>query len=131
MNKKEVITKVREHFSQPGVRYGRPEHEDPNVAMCMYRGNSDATSPIRCAFGVLIPDDLYSPDMEGTTSDGVLSHWPAVADLFDLDLREQDTIYDPSFLSRLQQVHDDAARQVLPIDEFLINLDEFEHQEIT
>jgi hypothetical protein len=34
--------------------------------MCAYRGKNGA----KCAVGILIPDELYAPDMEGTTIDG-------------------------------------------------------------
>jgi len=43
--------------------------------VCAYRG-ADGT---KCALGCLIPDSLYSPDMEGDSAYYVLKTYPAIA----------------------------------------------------
>lgn len=54
---------------------------DPGTRMCVYRG-PDGT---RCALGVLLPDDLYSPHLEGLNARTMFSG-------FFLNEDESDTI---------------------------------------
>lgn len=73
MNNQEVFNKVWNHFvvnkSSPSV----------NVkGGCFYRGPNNT----KCAAGVLIPDDLYSPTMEGITFYSLLRGYPALKKYF-------------------------------------------------
>lgn len=110
MTKLDVVRRIKEHFSRP----------DAKMAMsitrtCVYRGNSDANSSIRCAFGVLIPDELYDLAMEGRVADellpgaAVLNYdtgesymTPSMQHLFANEV-------DGNFLRNLQEIHDDIA----------------------
>ena len=62
----------------------------------MYR----APSGLRCAVGVLIPDDLYDKEFEGDTSDCVIQK------LFNKDLA--DWREHKELLLALQEVHDEC-----------------------
>lgn len=60
------------------------------VEGCLYRGPGG----LRCAVGWLLPDEYYTPDLEGLI--------PTEAGFPDLG-------YDPKFLVKLQYCHDDAS----------------------
>jgi hypothetical protein len=75
---------------------GRPADDD--VRGCMYR----APDGLRCAVGVLIPDDLYDTEFETNSSDKVIH------DLFKsglADWREHEKL-----LLALQDAHDNSLR---------------------
>ena len=75
---------------------GRPAYD--GVQGCMYR----APDGLRCAVGVLIPDDLYDPEFETNSSDKVIH------DLFKsglADWREHEKL-----LLALQDTHDNSLR---------------------
>lgn len=44
---------------------------------CKYRGEGDATSDVKCIIGVCIPDDMYDPDIENRTINGICRQLPA------------------------------------------------------
>lgn len=69
------------------------------TTMCFYRGGEN----IRCGVGWLIPDSMYSSDMEYMSIDEVLDNFPDLAEapMIRLFTREE--------LMLLQQYHDDAA----------------------
>ena len=75
---------------------GRPAYD--GVQGCMYR----APDGLRCAVGVLIPDDLYDKVFEGSQSDFVIQ------ELFDEDLADWRKHKD--LLRRLQGIHDNCSR---------------------
>ena len=75
---------------------GRPAYD--GVRGCMYR----APDGLRCAVGVLIPDDLYDTEFETNSSDKVIH------DLFKsglADWREHEKL-----LLALQDAHDNSLR---------------------
>jgi hypothetical protein len=89
---------------QKGIRgvisQGRPS-VNPH-GYCMYRGTGD----VKCAVGMLIPDETYRPSLEGR---GVTT--PQVADLLFAtykDLTEADLV----LLVALQTCHDDAVARI-------------------
>ena len=78
---------------------GRPAYD--GVQGCMYR----APDGLRCAVGVLIPDDLYDPEFETNSSDKVIH------DLFKsglADWREHEKL-----LLALQDAHDNSLRTLV------------------
>ncbi len=75
---------------------GRPAYD--GVQGCMYR----APDGLRCAVGVLIPDDLYDPAFETNRSDFVLKK------LFDANLA--DWRNHEELLNTLQETHDNCLR---------------------
>ena len=73
---------------------GRPSYG--GVQNCMYR----APDGLRCAVGVLIPDNLYDPEFEGDTADCVIQK------LFNKD--RADWREHKGLLLALQEVHDEC-----------------------
>lgn len=61
---------------------------------CAYRGEGDT----KCAFGFLIPDDLYDPSMENVMASVVLDRFPAV--------QEHLEGVNHDLISKLQHIHD-------------------------
>lgn len=81
-----IFDTVATHLFTQGERsYDR---SDPEV--CLYRGPNG----LKCAVGVLIPDELYDPEMEG------LAAWHAIP-------HESDLFENIELLRSLQHVHDD------------------------
>jgi hypothetical protein len=94
----EVFDLVVEHlFTQ-----GRPAYD--GISGCMYR----AAGGLRCAVGVLIPDDLYDPAFENTRASTLIQ------ELFDSDLA--DWREHTNLLNALQLAHDACRRE--PTDAF-------------
>lgn len=88
----EIFDLVVEHlFTQ-----GRPAY-DGNRG-CMYR----TYDGLRCAVGVLIPDDLYDPAFEMSKADTIIQ------ELFDADLADWREHKD--LLNVLQLTHDNSLR---------------------
>ena len=90
MTNQEAFDKVWEHF----VVNGGPFSRSDNAGGCAYRGDGGA----RCAMGVLIPDEMYSTDMEGTRASSVIEKFPALKGLVD-----------GRFADKLQGCHDDTS----------------------
>lgn len=61
---------------------------------CAYRGDNG----LMCAIGVLIPDDVYDPDMEDTSITSLFEEFPYFSDNWSLVRVD--------LLQRLQQIHD-------------------------
>ncbi len=57
--KQQTFNKVVRHLRRQGVR-------SSDEGVCLYRGPDDT----KCAVGCLIPDELYSPRMEGCAANG-------------------------------------------------------------
>lgn len=79
-----VIAHLRQQKVQAKLRMG-----------CAYRGANGT----KCAFGVLIPDELYRPSMEGKTAETVCEQYHEVGGLFPQEVRP--------LLAGLQALHDD------------------------
>ena len=73
-----------------------------NIKMgnCSYRGDDGN----KCFAGLLIPDNVYSEDMENQPMSDVCAEWDSVSDLFDCDTWGKENDFD--FLDGLQQIHD-------------------------
>lgn len=67
--------------------------------VCAYRGSGG----LMCAAGVLIPDEVYDPSMEGMRIDGVLESWEEELPSW---LRTH-----LSLVVSLQKVHDDSYKR--------------------
>lgn len=144
LTRADIIAKIREHFSEPGAQlayadsYGET-YQDPDAGsgVCVYRMDGDPLSSVRCAMGVLIPDDRYEPIMEGTTADVLVTGGknfgididlgdetpivPSLGDLFAESEKEFRT-----WLNGVQQAHDDTAREGGSVAVFLARLDKIE-----
>lgn len=107
MTTQEAYERIRAHFSREGAVLGKgvladgSQFEDGPTMACVYRANGDPKSEVRCAFGVLIPDEMYSVDMEDTISGYILGKWKELAK----HLEE----VSPLFISNAQSLHDHAA----------------------
>lgn len=80
-------------LKQGGPSLG-PEAADPESIGCMYRGDDGR----KCAVGVLIPDELYTPSMEGRSAEDMMKIYLDVQNLLGAENVE--------FLEAMQQVHD-------------------------
>ena len=90
MTKQEMYDKVKAHLLTQGAKSSIPGID------CAYRGEHGR----KCAIGVLIPDEVYSPEMEGRTV-GLLSIVYPNIELKYLEI--EGTI---RFANKLQQIHD-------------------------
>lgn len=128
-SKQAVIAAIREWFYRPGAVFGVD-----TIGNCVYRGNDDPSSNVRCAMGCLVPDDRYDSLMEGATASAVLRglvslqlvtpgstpQFRPLSDLF--------PGIDGAFLDELQKLHDDAASSDSNVQDFLVSLEDFEAQ---
>lgn len=81
-------------------RQGRPSTSGEGSDDCMYRGRDGC----RCAAGCLIPDDLYTPEMEGKAAADDQLPGEALASLG----------HDLQFVLALQAMHDNLASHWTP-----------------
>jgi hypothetical protein len=82
---------IRAHFTKPDAVIANvnllpiadPEEGDTMIGSggngCVYRYRGIPESPIRCAAGVLVPDDEYSPEAEGQNYDVLSEYSPTFA----------------------------------------------------
>ena len=110
MDRQTIVEKVHEHFitseNPPAV-----SNEPNGPAQCLYRTRDGS----KCAVGILIPDELYQPDMENNPASDMLTQFG--------DLYRHIGIGgagDLSFLDELQSCHDTAA-----LDARLTDYDDF------
>jgi hypothetical protein len=92
MNMQQLFDQVAIHMVQQNAK-----SVDDDGDICLYRGSGR----LKCAAGVLIPNELYDDNMEGQSIGQVLAHYPALQERLGLD--EQQV----NLLSDLQQIHDD------------------------
>lgn len=84
--KESMIAHIKAEFKGKSV-------SDTNTEECLYRGPNG----VKCAVGMFIPDDRYSPDMENKSAEGLLERHDYVTQFLPLNLRRMDD---------LQCVHD-------------------------
>ena len=105
LTKQEIYDKVCAHLAQQKVRATESLNGSFFIQCnlrwrgCRYR----TSNGLKCAIGCLIPDDLYSSDMEKTTLGG-----GAIDSVFitRFGLEKILNVEDASFMRRLQMVHD-------------------------
>lgn len=104
MSEKTAYLAMDAHFATPGVERSVDVNGD-----CFYRkfwdddGNPIAT-PQKCAFGVLIPDDIYDEvgeDIEGMSASAAVQKCPQLEALLEEGFRLD-------YLDELQYAHDNA-----------------------
>lgn len=102
MNIQEIFNKIVTHLREQNCK-----SYDPNRASCMYRGPNGT----KCAVGCLIPDEIYSREMEGRNFQFLV----LATDLFDSipwlkDAKKTNSIEEVEDYLRLiqilQRVHD-------------------------
>lgn len=101
-----AVDRMIKHFSQPGAKLAW----DAENKKCKYRLSELRSDPIRCAMGVLIPDDKYEPGMENAFATGVI-------DCYDLGFTISQS--DRKFIDSLQMLHDNCARRGGNADELV------------
>jgi hypothetical protein len=92
MTPQEVFDSVATHLLTQNEQ-ARATNMGPAGAACQYR----TPYGLKCAFGCLIPDDMYSPQFEYKTIAYILDKTPYLDDLYRPHL---------SLLEKLQRVHD-------------------------
>jgi hypothetical protein len=102
VNKQQVFNKVVD-----GLLAQNAKSYSASRLICMYRQNSKADDPCRCAFGHLIPDELYQPGMEANGLDLALKLSPHIAEIWGIDTEADHE--DMLFLRELQRIHDSVA----------------------
>lgn len=100
MTNQEAFDKSARHLLTQKAQALNPDYAPASyTAECMYR----APDGRRCAIGVFIPDDVYTPDMENKSVGTLITYCPAVAEIF--------AGVDQYLLRALQSVHDKSAPQ--------------------
>lgn len=99
MTAQEIFDTVSKHLLSMNKRAGKEETNSYGALdfMCMYRDPDGG----KCAFGVLIPDDLYSEEMERRTAFSLLTNGSGG------EQKLQDLFYEHcDLIMALQNVHD-------------------------
>lgn len=99
MTNQEIFDKVARHLLTQKVPAREARSRPDRIGMCLYRTKDGK----KCAAGCLIPDELYSPQMEGEDIQTVLRQYPQVKHAI-----LGDDVEDSRFalLGNLQSVHD-------------------------
>lgn len=92
MTRQEMFDKIWNHFIEEDAPWSVSEKWD-----CQYRGGDGK----KCAVGLLLPDSLYHPDMEGKGIERVFLHFPEVKAFFGE--------HNMHFLDACQRAHDRTA----------------------
>lgn len=88
MTKQEIYNKVKAHLLKQNEK-SMALVPDRGKPVCAYRGDNG----MMCAAGILIPDELYSPEMENKP-------WLSMTDDFELNIGHR------RFIQDLQSIHD-------------------------
>lgn len=88
------------------VSQGKQAMMKGSIPFCAYRLNVDATM-LKCAAGVHIPDNLYSPDMEGGSINKVLCEHPELEPFFPIIVKE--LLDSDNLPTKLQHLHDSIS----------------------
>ena len=91
MNRQAIFDKVAKHLLKQNK-----ESSLKGELVCAYRGKGDT----KCAIGCLIPEKLYTPNMERRAVRALCEQYPAFAKHIGATKR------DYVFLSNLQHIHD-------------------------
>lgn len=100
MTKQQMFDRVWQHFV---VEKGPPSGD---LTRCNYRDPSGA----KCAMGLLIPDEMYAPVMEGRPAYAVLAGWPELHRLL-MDGFDDVPIALWDLCHSLQNCHDGAVAE--------------------
>jgi hypothetical protein len=114
----EIYNQIKEYFSRPDAVFGMKDRgRDGN---CVYRLDNDPSSPVRCAVGCLIPDDLYNSDWERGGVNALINQRPDFAAAIGVT---QDSEAH-KFLVVVQPLHDGFARdEASTVKDFLNRLE--------
>lgn len=97
--RQEIFNQVAEHLMTQGAQSVIRSKNLERI--CAYRGDGG----LKCAIGCLIPDDYYSPDMEGA---GVFENVALLRVLITVGIYHPGNALRLRFLLDLQDVHDES-----------------------
>lgn len=124
MTTQEAYETIRAHFSQPYAEFAVITDcaGDP---ICKYRTDDGR----KCAFGVLMPDELYDPSFETCSADFLLNGGGkrniGVGVFVDAyDLADHFSGVNKSFILNAQYFHDTTATEGGTVEDFLYKLDD-------
>ena len=101
MGKQEIYDNVRRYFSAPGAKLAF----DLDTGECVYRFYDEDDHATRCcAFGCLIPDNIYTDSMEGNP-------WESVAHDYRLEGLIDKNEGVRQFMTDVQSLHDSCAQE--------------------
>jgi hypothetical protein len=117
MDAQKIFDTVARHL----LTQRRKSEETHGLRSCLYRKSLGDGTALMCAVGCLIPDESYSPDLEGKQADDerVLAALPFSADAdFLRSLQDIHDYDDPQFWpGRLRRFADDNALSHAVVDE--------------
>jgi hypothetical protein len=96
MTEQEIFNKTWQHFI---VEKNKKSFADSIPSKCVYRQDRTGGCKTRCAVGLFIPDEDYSPDMDN-------GDIPNIETLADVAAQLQVRRY---FLEKLQETHDTST----------------------
>lgn len=106
--------RIYDHFSKPGAQL-----------LCYYRRHRHAEDTVRCAVGVLIPDNLYRPEMEQNGIDDLVRKHSDLAKALNgvpvQTLQQMQLLHDfagdvPEFLYALRKLKERDFEPMLKLD---------------
>jgi len=103
MAKQRMFNKVAKHLlTQKKKSRTRKANtwDDRMSTLCLYRGKDG----LKCAIGCLIPNKLYDKGMEDNSVDELLTKWPKLNKLFEINSKR----WVLDFLEELQLIHDQS-----------------------
>jgi hypothetical protein len=99
MNNQQIFDKVSRHLLKQGTR-------STDELQCVYRGPGG----LKCAIGVLIPDEAYDPKMEGVSAAGIIDQTGVDPDKREIMARIRQATglgeENKALLESLQRLHD-------------------------
>ena len=116
MTTQEAYEQIRAHFSKPDAvfAFSEEEYDRAEGNGCVYRLGGNPKSPVRCAFGALIPDELYDPKFENVSAVELISGRPFSVLFYGVNR---------DFIGAAQDEHDLLAMQRATPETFVRALD--------
>jgi hypothetical protein len=104
MIKQEIFNKVWNHFVTEGKPLSVYLATSGHLECCYRQETPEGT--LKCAVGLLLPDELYDPEFEGGNVCSLLRNAKAIGETLTLAVNEPDGV---DFLTSLQCAHDNTA----------------------
>lgn len=100
----ETFDTVARHLLTQKERCAIPDPRNTDAIICQLRDPEGR----KCAIGVLIPDELYRPEMEGKSVSALAREYKELAEVFEITIVPQAGIVDPreQLLDQLTEIHD-------------------------
>lgn len=116
MDRQAIFNTVKAHLLAQGRKAEREGYD--GYPGCVYRADNGD----KCAVGCLIPDDLYSPKMEGTKARQLIAENEALARHLGISKEEDGGYPEREFIQSLQHIHDnrDPSNWSAALDTFAV-----------